>query len=125
MYDVKLVKEILVQILGSTERILKRFEKINTSDDFLDSEEGMEKLDSICMQLIAIGESLKNLDKITNSTILNKYPQIEWKKAMAMRDIISHHYFDLNSEIVYDVCENEIPNLKKIIKTIIKNEFNK
>jgi len=125
MYDVKLVKEILVQILGSTERILKRFEKINTSDDFLDSEEGMEKLDAICMQLIAIGESLKNLDKITNSTILNKYPQIEWKKAMAMRDIISHHYFDLNSEIVYDVCENEIPNLKKIIKTIIKNEFNK
>jgi len=42
---------------------------------------------------------------------------------MGMRDIISHHYFDLNSEIVYEVCENEIPKLKKIIKDIVIKEF--
>jgi len=40
---------------------------MKSSDDFLVSEPGLEKLDAICMQLIAIGESLKNLDKITNN----------------------------------------------------------
>ena len=38
---------------------------------------------------------------------------------MAMRDVLSHHYFDLNSDIVFDVSINEIPKLKKIIKLIL------
>jgi uncharacterized protein with HEPN domain len=38
----------------------------------------MEKLDAICMQLIAIGESLKNIDKITDKTLLDKYPQADF-----------------------------------------------
>jgi hypothetical protein len=37
----------------------------------------MEKFDSICMLLITIGESLKNLDKITNGKLLSEYPEIE------------------------------------------------
>ena len=102
---------------------MKRFNPINNSDDFLNNDIGLEKLDSICMKLIAIGESLKNLNKITNNSLLVKYPQFEWKKAKGMRDIISHHYFDLNSEIVFDVCKNEIPRLKRIIKNILATEF--
>jgi uncharacterized protein with HEPN domain len=47
------------------------------------------------MMLIAIGENLKNLDKITGGTILPQYPEMDWKGAKGMRDIISHHYFDL------------------------------
>ena len=73
------------------------------------------------MQLIAIGESLKNLDKITSGKLLAKYPEIEWKKAKAMRDIISHHYFDLDAEMVYDVCQRHIPNMKRIIERMIKD----
>lgn len=61
----------------------------------------MEKLDAICMQLIAIGEALKNLDKITNDSLLPNYPQIDWKKVKGMRDIISHHYFDIDAEAIY------------------------
>jgi uncharacterized protein with HEPN domain len=38
---------------------------------------------------------------------------------MGMRDILSHHYFDLNNDIVFDVCVNEIPKLKKLVKEII------
>ena len=59
----------------------------------------MEKLDSICMQLIAIGESLKNFDKVTSKKVLSKYPEIEWKRVIGLRDIITHHYFDLSPEI--------------------------
>jgi uncharacterized protein with HEPN domain len=71
------------------------------------------------MQLIAVGESVKNFDKITKKRILINYPEFEWKKAMGMRDIISHHYFDLNSEIVFDVCKNEIPKLKRVVTLMI------
>ena len=43
-------------------------------NDFLCSPEGMLRLDALCMNLIALGESVKNLDKITNGELLTLYP---------------------------------------------------
>ena len=79
----------------------------------------MEKLDAICMQSIAVGESLKNLDKITSKKVLAKYPEIDWKKAMGMQDIISHHYFDVDAEAIFNVCENHIDILGNTIRKIM------
>jgi uncharacterized protein with HEPN domain len=113
--------EILAQIYQTTTTISKRFEPIKSANDFTDSEGGMEKLDAICMQLIALGESLKNIDKITNKALLHKYPQIEWDKIKGMRDIISHHYFDVDAEVIFDVCQNHIDDLAKTLNQIIKD----
>ncbi len=82
MYDKSLMRELLEQILDATNTVLVRFEAVDSSDFFLDSPEGMEKSDSICMKLIAIGESLKNIDKITKNELLKKYPQVDWKGAL-------------------------------------------
>ena len=120
-YGRDLALEILSQILRSAQTIIKRFEPIKTAEDFVKSETGMEKLDAICMQLIAIGESLKNLDKVTKGSLLPKYQQVHWKKAKGMRDIISHHYFDLNAEAIFDVCKNHIEGLSLTIEKIIKD----
>jgi uncharacterized protein with HEPN domain len=123
MYDKIIAKEVLNQILNASNTIVKRCAYIENADDFLCNEIGLEKLDAICMQLIAIGESLKNMDKITNRSLFKRYPQIDWKKAKGMRDIITHHYFDLDAEIVYDVCKNEIPKLIDVVQTILDKEF--
>jgi uncharacterized protein with HEPN domain len=40
------------------------------------------------MMLIAIGESLKNLDKVTGGTLFSRYPEVDWKGAKGIRDII-------------------------------------
>ena len=69
--------------------------------------------------MIVVGESLKNFDKVTNNSVLLKYPQIEWRKVKGMRDIITHHYFDLNAEAVYDVCANHVEPLAEAVKRII------
>ena len=94
--------------------------QIHHTRAFLESEAGKEKLDAICMQLIAIGESLKHLDKVTKSSLLHQYPQIDWKKVKGLRDVISHHYFDLNAEAIFDVCENHIDRLAQTIEEIIR-----
>ncbi len=121
MYDKKLALEILTQILQACQTILQRFQPVLSARDFTDSPEGMEKFDSICMLLIAIGESLKNLDKVTKNTLLPEYPQIDWKKAKGLRDIISHHYFDLNAEAIYNICQENIDELAQTIKMMIKD----
>jgi len=89
MYNQELVHEIFKQILIATERIIRRMKTIKSADDFLKNERNLEKLDSICMQLIALGESIKNLDKITHKSLLKNYTEFEWTKAMGMRDILS------------------------------------
>jgi uncharacterized protein with HEPN domain len=119
MYDRELALEIASQIHKATQTILKRFEAVQSPGDFTDSEAGMEKLDSICMQLIAIGEGLKNLDKVTDHSLLPRYPQVEWKKAKGLRDIISHHYFDVNAEAIFEVCKTHIPILGKTIHKLM------
>ena len=73
MYDKSLVQDILNQILNATHTIQDRFIPIKSVDDFINTPAGMEKLDAICMLVIAIGESLKNLDKITERSLLTRY----------------------------------------------------
>ena len=119
MYDIELVKEILCQVLWSARTIVKRFVSITSPEDFVVSESGLEKLDAICMQLIAIGESVKHLDKMTAGGLLFRYPQIEWKRVMGMRDVLTHHYFDLDAEIVYAVCDIHIERLAETIQRIL------
>jgi len=121
MFDKEFALEILSQIYEAIVRIQKRFEPIYSVEDFTNSESGMEKLDSICMPLIAIGESLKNMDKVTSKEFFLSYPEIDWKKVKGLRDIISHHYFDVDAEVIYDICENHIEKLKYTITKMIKD----
>jgi uncharacterized protein with HEPN domain len=120
MFDIELVKEILNQILKSALRIERRFSSIETSEDFLSSEDGSEKLDGICMMLIVIGEALKNLDKVTDGLLLKRYPEVDWKGAKGVRDIISHHYFDLNADVIFTICKERIPALIETVRKMIK-----
>lgn len=121
MYDVALVEEILRQVLGATQTIASRFAPISSVEDFINSDTGSEKLDAICMQLIAIGESVKHLDKITSGALLARYPQVEWKRVMGMRDVLTHHYFDLDAEIVYSVCAHHIGILEQTVDTMLRD----
>lgn len=117
----ELTYHILCQIQQSSETILTRFKPVQTTEDFTDAPSGMEKFDSICMLLITIGESLKKLDKITNNHFLPQYPQIEWRKVKGLRDIITHQYFDVNAEAIFDICETKLPKLKEVIEQMQKD----
>jgi uncharacterized protein with HEPN domain len=121
MYDKELVVSILKNILWSLEQIAKRFQSIQSSVDFLKDDSGIEKLDSICMQLINTGEALKEIDKLTEGSLLSNYPGIDWKKVKGMRDIITHHYFDIDAETVFVVCKERIPEMQKVIQKIVND----
>ena len=120
MSNKQLVKEILLQISEAIETINLRFEAVDSIDFFLDTPQGEEKLDSLCMLFIAIGESLKNIDKLTQKQLLPQYKAIDWKAIKGMRDVLSHHYFDMNAEAIYNVCNDDMALLEETIKLIIK-----
>ena len=104
MYDKELAIEILHQIENAAQKVIQRFQVINNPNDFTGTVAGVEKMDAICMMLIVIGESLKNLDKISEQKLLTQYPNVDWKKAKGMRDIITRHYSDIDAETVFFTC---------------------
>ena len=115
-----LALDILLDIQSAIERLQERTRTIHDIDDFLGSSEGMILLDATCMLLIAIGESLKNLDKVTEGKLLQTYPMIPWKQVKGIRDIISHHYFDVDPSQILWIITNEINPLKTAIEFFIK-----
>lgn len=99
-------------------RIERRFTQIEHAEDFLGSEDGVDKLDGITMMLIAIGELLKRLDRELDESLADRYPSVDWKGAKGVRDFLSHHYFAVDAEVIFDICENKIQDLKKAISTL-------
>ena len=108
----------LKKIETAVQRILSQNEKVMTVNDYYCTPWGMERLESTCMLLIAVGESLKGIDKDTHKQLLPLYPEVDWKGAMGLRDIIAHHYFDIDGDTVLDVIKSDLPALLETIKRI-------
>ena len=119
MYREEYVVSALRKIEQTVERVIKKSVKINSYHDYYESPAGMERLESTCMLLIAIGESIKGIDKITEKKLLPQYPEVDWRGAMGIRDIIAHHYFEWDAEVVFNVVKNEFPGLLCTVKRMI------
>ena len=70
MYDSTLLREQLETVLEALERIPRRFAGISRAEDFALSAEGVDRLDAICMILIAVGEAFRKMDRKTEGRLL-------------------------------------------------------
>lgn len=120
MYKKEHVVHLLQKKKQTLERIIANSKEIDSYQYYYLTPAGMERLESTCMLLIAVGESIKGIDKLTNKELLTQFPEIDWKGAMGIRDIIAHHYFDLDAEIVYNVVKTNLPDMLATINSILE-----
>ncbi len=113
--NIAIIYETLKNIEIAINRLMERSKEIHDVNDYLTSPIGMEKLDAACMVLIALGESVKTLDKLTEKKLLPTFPSIDWKGVMGVRDIIAHHYFEVDPDAVFDIIKNDLEPLKQAI----------
>ena len=85
------------------------------SKEKLDNDQKLK--DSIVRRLEIIGEAVKNIP----DNFREKYPKVPWKKIAGLRDIIIHTYFDIDSDIVWDIIKKDLPDLKQNIQKIKKD----
>jgi len=119
MFDKEVVVNMLQQVEYAVNRILATADTVKIPNDYALTPNGVERLESTCMLLSAIGESVKNIDRRTGEELFSKYSSVEWKKIMKMRDIIVHHYFSIDAEMIFDVVKNKLPELKNVVSQII------
>jgi uncharacterized protein with HEPN domain len=75
-------------------------------------------VDAVIRNFEIIGEASKNLDE----KIKDKYPDIPWKEMYYLRNKVSHEYFGVDYEIIWDLATNSLPENKIQIDQIIENE---
>ena len=120
MYDRELLVERLTSILEALERIPRRFAGIGTPSDFAASEAGIDRMDAISMILVAVGEEFKAIDRKTEGELLSRYPEVDWRGVMGVRDVLAHAYFQVNAEQLFGICRDDIPKLIETVHKMIK-----
>lgn len=96
-------RPFLADILLSCRRIA-RYTDGFTFEQFLGDE---KTYDAVLRHLAIIGEAAKQIPE----NVRNQHPAIEWRKIARFRDIVIHHYFAIDNQIVWDIVENKVPEL--------------
>jgi uncharacterized protein with HEPN domain len=113
---------VITPLRKALERIQRKAEPLLANPNLLETEEGEDLLDVICMQFLASGEALKRLDKLRPGLLSESFPQIDWKGAMGFRDVIAHQYFDLDAEQVLLICKEALPAVLEAVRSLEKND---
>jgi len=96
-------------IIGCCEKIL-RFTSGMRQEQLVEQELVM---DAVLRNLEVIGEAAKHLPDDARAAM----PGIEWKKIAGMRDWISHAYYRVDDDIVWNAIETKIPELLQTLRT--------
>ena len=75
-------------------------------------------INAVLFQFTIIGEAINHVD----NTLLDKYPY-SWYKARAFRNFIVHEYHAIEFGIVWEAVKKDLPELKKIIQSILVKEL--
>ncbi len=104
----------LEDLLLATERIAEYIEGY-TFDQF---ERDYKTVDAVIRNFEIIGEASKNIPK----EIKDKYSEVPWSEMYLMRNKISHEYFGIDHEIIWDVATNHLPENRKQIKQVLEEQ---
>ena len=114
----RLAASVIAQMISLMESLLLRMEAVQSEADLCETESGRLLLDAVCMQFLALGEAVKQLDKLTGFTLQEQVPDQDWKGMMGFRNILAHQYFNIDPRQVLWITREALPALLQNLKQI-------
>ena len=74
-------------------------------------------IDAVVRELEIIGEASSQL----SSVFTEEHSEIPFRDATDMRNFLIHEYFGVNAKVVWDTCNDDLPNLKQLIGKFLKD----
>ena len=105
----------LDDILNSMNRILEYVDGYS----FSDFKKYYKTVDAVIRNFEIIGKASKNVPK----EIRDKYVEVPWDEMYLLKNKVSHEYFGIDYEIIWDLVSNYIPDNKTQILEILRDEF--
>jgi uncharacterized protein with HEPN domain len=98
--------EVYVADIRQATRKIQNYTASLTRESFA---QDAKTIDAVIRNLLIIGEAAKMVPESVRAS----YPTVEWKKMAGLRDILAHHYFEVDLDIVWDVIQNKLPALER------------
>lgn len=105
-------KLYLSDIIVSMKKIIE-FTKNVTFDDFIND---VKTYDAVIRNFEIIGEASNKLSE----DIKAKINEIPWQEMYLLRNRLSHEYFGIDDNILWDIIQNHLPKNLEIIKKVTK-----
>ena len=110
--------DLLLQLATALQRIERKAKPLLENPALLDQEAGQDLLDVICMQFLAVGEAIKRLDRLTDGALASQFPEVDWRGATGLADVIALQVFDLDAEQILVICEQSLPLLQHAVQQL-------
>jgi uncharacterized protein with HEPN domain len=108
MNDALRVPDYLGHIRDAIERI---FRYVGDFDNF--AFEGNQLVqDAVIRNLEVIGEASRNIER-ADPDFVAQHPEMQFGNARAMRNALSHGYYKVDLDLVWDTVENDLHTLYK------------
>ncbi|RMD91582.1 MAG: DUF86 domain-containing protein [Calditrichaeota bacterium] len=104
-------KVFLIHMLDSISKIEQYLEGIEKEE----YDKNTLIQDGVIRQLEIIGEAVKNI----SNALKKSNAQLPWQDMAGMRNKLIHHYFGVDTELVWETAKNDIPFLKVEIQNIL------
>ena len=86
--------------------------------DLLKFKQSYMTIDAVVRNFEIIGEAAKNIP----NEIEEKVPEIPWRKMYGLRNLISHAYFGIDYEMIWEIITSDLPGNLSDIKEILEKE---
>lgn len=97
---------------------MDRIQEYITGLDLQNFKWDYKTVDAVIRNFEIIGEASKNL----STSIKDKYTNVPWEEMYRLRNRISHEYFGIDYEIIWDIISRHLPKNHKDIKVILDIE---
>ncbi len=85
--------------------------------DFTKFKQSYMVVDAVVRNFEIIGEASKNIP----DQVKEKYPEIPWRKMYGLRNLISHKYFGVDYEMIWEIITTDLPKNIKDMEEILKS----
>jgi len=103
---------IILSMLETIEKIIRYTSAYHSAEELYQND---RDFDAAMMNFIVIGEQVGKL----SNEIKSKNEQINWQMIYSLRNIIAHHYFGINVDIVWQIINIDLPKLKNDLENLV------
>lgn len=101
-------------MLTSIEKV-KRYVGSLTFEQFAHDE---MRVDAVIRNLEVMGEAARSIPP----EVRERYPSIEWRKVVGLRNILIHEYSGVDIEILWDIVKAKLPQLEREVRRALGRE---
>jgi uncharacterized protein with HEPN domain len=110
--------ERLADIGGAAQRVSVAVEALERAEADGAEDEAQLAFDALLYRLVVIGEAVKALP----ADLLARQPQVPWQEIARLRDLLAHHYYRVDAQIIRRTVETPLSELRDAVAWLLAEE---